>query len=194
MSMIKHYLGFLAESVRRAFNRTRARMLFFNKSGSLRKPYHSCGMKYWNVGKKVDIDSYSRIDCYESGTGVPFLLLGDHVKIGSFCTILCSTRLVIENNVRFADHVFITTENHGTNPEKGDYILQELVSKNVFIGEHCWIGEKVIILPGVSIGRWSIVGAGSVVTKDIPEYCIAVGNPAKVIKKYDKEKHCWVKI
>lgn len=193
MSKMIHYFSYLIESIRRRFNRKKAILFFFKNSGSLRKPYHCLGIKYWHIGSKVDIDSYSRIDCYETKNDIPSLIIGNNVKIGSFCTILCTKNLVIENDVRFADHVFVTTENHGTNPEKGDYISQELVSKNVFIGEHCWIGEKVIILPGVSIGRWSVVGAGSVVTKDIPEYCIAVGNPAKIIKKYDKEKHMWLK-
>jgi acetyltransferase-like isoleucine patch superfamily enzyme len=63
----------------------------------------------------------------------------------------------------------------------------------VRIEKGCWIGEKVIILPGVNIGKRSIIGAGSVVTKSIPEYSIAVGNPARVIKTWNKDKKQWVK-
>ena len=61
---------------------------------------------------------------------------------------------------------------------------------NVVIGEGTWIGENVSIL-GCSIGKQCVIGAGSIVTKDIPDYCVAVGNPAKVIKKYSLVKRKW---
>lgn len=74
------------------------------------------------------------------------------------------------------------------------YGSQELIKMNVEIGEYCWIGEKVMILPGVTIGDWCIIGAGSVVNKSIPSYSIAAGNPAKVIKRYNFETHIWEKV
>ena len=58
----------------------------------------------------------------------------------------------------------------------------------------CWVGEKVIIMPGVTIGDRSIIGAGAIVTRDIPPYSIAVGNPAKVIKRYNFKTHSWEKV
>ena len=62
----------------------------------------------------------------------------------------------------------------------------------VLLENGVWIGNSTIILPGVTIGEKSIIGAGSVVTKSIPPYCIAAGNPAKVIKKYDFNTKMWV--
>ena len=86
----------------------------------------------------------------------------------------------------------ISSENHGVDPDL-EYVDQPLISKPVTIGDGCWIGEKVCILPGVTIGKKCIVGAGSVVTKSIPNFSMAVGNPAKIIKHYDFDKHKWEK-
>lgn len=94
-----------------------------------------------------------------------------------------------------ASHVMISSENHGTDPESDTpYMNQPLITKPVSIGDGCWIGEKVCILPGVNIGKKCIIGAGSVVTKSIPDYSIAAGNPARVIKKYSYETHNWEKV
>lgn len=94
-----------------------------------------------------------------------------------------------------ASFVAIVGENHGMDPEYGLlYGKQPLIEKSVKIGENCWIGEKVIILPGVTIGDWAIIGAASVVTSGIPPYSMAVGNPAKLIKTYNFKTHRWEKI
>ena len=68
------------------------------------------------------------------------------------------------------------------------YDLNVLTCKPVEIGDYAWIGAGATVLPGVCIGRHAIIGAASVVTKDVPDYAVAVGNPAKVIKMLDKEK------
>ena len=94
-----------------------------------------------------------------------------------------------------ASNVLIASENHGMDPECGiPYMDQELSSSPVSIGDGCWIGERVTVLPGVSIGAGAIIGAASVVSKDIPAHSIALGSPAKVVKKYDFDLHRWVKI
>ena len=79
------------------------------------------------------------------------------------------------------------------NPEKGCYGSQPLYGDDITIGKYSWIGERTVICPGVKIGDWSIIGAGSVVTKSIPSYCIAIGNPARVIKKWSFKEHKWIK-
>ena len=102
---------------------------------------------------------------------------------------------MIENDALIAQGVMITDLNHGINPEsKINYECQPYSIKDVRIGDGTWIGQNAIILPGVSIGKKCVIGAGSVVTKSIPSYCIAVGNPAKVIKKYSFEKSKWEKV
>ena len=77
-------------------------------------------------------------------------------------------------------------------PEYGEsYGITPLISKQVIIGEGCWIGEKAIILPGVELGKRCIVAAGAVVTKSFPAYSLVGGVPAKVLKKYNFDYHSW---
>lgn len=110
-------------------------------------------------------------------------------------TIQCASRISIGNDVLIASDVFIVDFNHGMDPTTKSYLDNDLaLSNGVYIGDGTWIGNNSIILPGVSIGQKSIIGAGSVVTKDIPPYCIAVGNPAKVIKKFDFAKQKYMKV
>jgi acetyltransferase-like isoleucine patch superfamily enzyme len=61
------------------------------------------------------------------------------------------------------------------------------LGKEIHVGEDCWIGGNVVILPGVTIGRGSTVGAGSVVTKSVPEFTVVAGNPARVVRKIETE-------
>ena len=101
----------------------------------------------------------------------------------------------IGNGVLMASNILITSENHSIDPSSDMYYSkQELCCKPVTIKDGCWIGEKVCILPGVVIGKKSVIGAGSIVTNSIPDYCIAVGSPAKIIKKYDFISNSWEKV
>ena len=142
------------------------------------------------LGNEVRIGRMSRLSSYGGGK----IIIEDNCYIGQFFSILAGGDVTIKRNTLIASYVAVVGENHGMNPEAGtDYGKQDLIKQNVEIGKYCWIGEKVIILPGVTVGDWSIIGAGSVVNKSIPPYSIAVGNPARVIKQYDLEKHCWKK-
>ena len=124
----------------------------------------------------------------------PSIIVGNRCYIGFGFTALstANSKIEIGNDVLFASNVLITSENHGIDPETSiPYMNQELTGNEVSIGDGCWIGEKVIILPGVKIGKKCVIGAGSVVTKSVPDFSIAVGNPAKVIKRYDFSKKKW---
>ncbi len=143
------------------------------------------------IGNNVKIDRLSRLSSYEGGR----IVIGDGCYIGQFFSIMAGGSVIIKKNTLIASHVAIISENHSMDPEAGiKYGNQPLIKRDVEIGENCWLGEKVVVLPGVTIGDWSIVGACSVVNKSVPPYCIAVGNPAKVIKKFDFDSKKWVRV
>ena len=110
--------------------------------------------------------------------------MGDNSGIGIRATI--SGTVYIGNDVMMGPNCTIYTRNHKTDdisrPMRGQGFQEE---KPVYIGDDVWIGENVTILPGVKIGSHSIIGAGAVVTKDVPEWAVVAGNPA-VVKKYRK--------
>ncbi len=128
------------------------------------------------------------------------LVFGNNVQINDYVHMVAMDKITIGDNVLMASHVFISDNSHGS--YKGDGrdsdpnlppTEREYVTAPVYIGKNVWIGECVCIMPGVNIGDGCVVGAHSVVTKDIPAFCIAVGSPAKIIKKYNFESKQWEK-
>lgn len=117
----------------------------------------------------------------------PFVKIGNNVSIESDCHISSINKIIIGDNVLMASFVYISDHSHGeiTRAELALPPLERpLYSKGpIIIGNNVWIGEKVCILPNVKIGNSAIIGANSVVTKDIPPYSVAAGSPAKVIKQ-----------
>lgn len=160
------------------------------------KPLILNNTKYMHLGKKVRIKEGARIECYDKFADkilLPELSIEDNVIIEYNFSCLVADKVRIGKNTILASNVLITSENHGINPEiETPYYEQPLSVGPVTIGEGCWIGEKVIILPNVSIGKKCVIGAGTIVTKSIPDYSIVVGTPARIIKKYNFEKHEWI--
>ena len=109
---------------------------------------------------------------------------GENVYFNVNCVILDTMKVEIGNNVFFGPGVQIYTATHPL-----DAIERRTVefSKPVSIGNDCWIGGNAVICPGVKIGNGCVIGAGAIVTKDIPNNSLAVGNPAKVIRKLNEE-------
>ena len=107
-------------------------------------------------------------------------------------TVQCANKVTIGNDVLVSSDVFMIDYNHGLNPLTPSYLDNSLeVSKGIVVEDGVWIGNNVIILGGVTIGKKAVIAAGAVVTKDVPEYTIAAGNPANVIKKYNFENKQW---
>jgi len=119
------------------------------------------------------------------------LQIGNGSSIGHFNHIYATRKIIIGNNVLTADKVYISDNVHGfediTMPIKNQPIKQK---NEVFIGDGSWLGENVCII-GAKIGRNCVIGANSVVTKNIPDYSVAVGAPAKIIKRYNEQTKKW---
>ena len=188
------YIRFIKRYLLRFINNIIALIVFNTKGRILGAPKHIQGIQNIRIGSRTTIDKGCRLDCYKTNFHNPIINIGKNCLIGFDCTFLSTGKLIIEDDVLFASNVFVTTENHGINPLLGNYMFQNLDSKDVYIESNCWIGENVTILPGVHIGKWSIIGANSVVTKSIPEYSLAVGNPAKVVKRFNFDLKYWEKI
>ena len=164
----------------------------FGNNSKIAYPALLQNTQFIEIGHDTTILSNARIQNFYPKTGETIIKIGSSCFIGFNISLLNASRIEIGDNVLFASNVLVTSENHGMNPESDiPYMDQTLSSQPVIIEDGCWIGEKVCIMPGVTIGRKSIIGAGSIVTKSIPGYCIAVGNPAKVIKKYNFKSHNW---
>ncbi|MDF7664719.1 sugar O-acetyltransferase [Bifidobacterium sp. ESL0745] len=114
---------------------------------------------------------------------------GSHISIGEGtyinvgCTFIDDGKLEVGKRVMFGPNVTIATVSHPINPEMREYMYTSPVS----IGDDCWIGAGVTICPGVNIGDGTTIGAGSVVTKDIPDHVVAVGNPCRVLRKVSEQ-------
>ncbi|WP_310594527.1 sugar O-acetyltransferase [Flavobacterium sp.] len=110
------------------------------------------------------------------------ILCGDNVFFNVNCVVLDENKVTIGSNVLLGPGVQLYTASH---PLEAQMRRTHKISKPISIGDDCWIGGSAIICPGVTIGNGCVIGAGAVVTKDIPDYSMALGNPAKVIKKLE---------
>ena len=157
------------------------------------------GIRHMYIGTDCFIDDECEIVCQESHFEqkyTPKLTLGNHVRIRRRCRITCTGNIAIGNDVLFAPEVFITDHNHGMDADfsGGGYSPQPQITKDVAIGDGVWIGQRAIVLPGVTIGAHSIIGAGSVVTHSVPPYSMAAGNPATIIKRWDSKAKQWQRV
>jgi acetyltransferase-like isoleucine patch superfamily enzyme len=149
------------------------------------------------IGKNCSFGPNCRIETYANygeQSLKPKLIIGDNCSIQHAVHIYCAKKVEIRKGCLIASGCMITDENHGMDPLKGYYISQPLLIKPTLLDEGVWLGENVCVLPGVTIGKYCVIGANSVVKRDIPDYSIAVGNPAKVVKQYNFETQNWEKV
>jgi acetyltransferase-like isoleucine patch superfamily enzyme len=169
-------------------------MPFFQKIGKksrIVKPLKIKGLNKIIIGENVIINALSWLQV-EHVDGL--LKIEDGTIIGHFNHIYAFKKIHIGKNVLTADKVYISDCMHTYNDINFPVMNQEVISLNeIKIGDHSWLGENVVII-GASVGKHCIIGSNSVVTNDIPDYSVAVGAPARVIKRYDFDNKKWVKI
>ena len=120
--------------------------------------------------------------------------IGDHTYLGFRSHIIACHRVTVGKHVLVANQVHITDNMHGFEDISRPVLAQPIrVPGPVVIEDEVWLGESVCVLPNVTIGRHSVIGSNAVVTRDIPAYSVAVGVPARVIKRYDPETQQWVR-
>ncbi|MGO4816970.1 acetyltransferase [Flavobacterium sp. W22_SRS_FP1] len=175
-------------------------IIFFPNARIVRLPIYIRGRKGIRGAENLTTGVNLRIDIINSDISTPILDIGKNVEINDYVHIGVADSVSIGDNTLIASKVFISDHSHGSysgdnqSSPNSTPICRALKSKKVAIGKNVWIGEFVCILPGVTIGDGSIIGAMSVVTKDIQANSIAVGSPAKVIKIYDETRCQWVSI
>lgn len=143
----------------------------------------------WNrfeIGNLTTIEDFTTIN---NGSGD--VLMGNRVRIGIGSVVIGP--VTMGNGSGLGQHVFISGFNHGYQDGSKNSSVQPLDIKPVVIEEEAHIGANSVVVAGVRIGRRVQVGAGSVVTKDIPPFSVAVGNPARVIKRYNADTRKWEK-
>lgn len=135
------------------------------------------------IGNRVDLTAW---DTYGSDVFTPEIIIGDNSKIGDDCHITAISKIVLGKNVLLGKKITITDNSHGKIDSAALNLPpceRQLFSKGpVIIHDGVWIGDKVTILPGVEIGENAIIGANSVVTKNVPKNGVVGGNPARIIK------------
>ena len=119
-------------------------------------------------------------------------MIGDRTLIGIGCVVIGPVRF--GNNIILAQNIVISGLNHNYEDPDVPIVQQNVYTKPIIIEDDCWIGANAVITAGVTIGKHAVVAAGSVVTKNVPPYSIAAGNPAKVIKQYNAATKTWERL
>jgi acetyltransferase-like isoleucine patch superfamily enzyme len=173
----------------------RRRFRRFGRGSSIEWPSLLVGCRFADIGESVHVWHSARIEVFADSGDRPALSVGDRTVIGPNVHIGVARRLEIGRECLFASGVYVTDHDHDfSNPEEPVVSNGRVVCSATVIEDRVWLGERVIVLKGVTLGRCSIIGAGSIVTKSIPPYTIAVGAPARVVGRWDQHSRQWVAV
>lgn len=171
------------------------------KARLFRFPIVIRGRKYIDFGVSLTTGVGCRFDCFSDSKGEIKLKFGKNVQINDYVHFVAMNSIIIGDNVLIASHVFISDNSHGSykcdswdSDPRIPPTEREYATAPIRIGNNVWIGEGVCIMPGVNIGEGCVIGAHSIVNKNIPAKSIAVGSPAKVIKQFNFETKHWERV
>lgn len=140
----------------------------------------------FNLGARSVIEDFATIN---NGVGNVNIGYGSFIGLGN----VIIGPVNIGNNVILAQNIVVSGLNHGYEDVNIPPSQQKTQTKQITISDDVWIGANSVITAGVTLGKHCVIGAGSVVTKDIPPFTVAVGNPARIIKTYNPESEAWEK-
>jgi len=165
----------------------------------IRFPFVMRGRQYIDFGSNLTTGFWCRFESYPRDNDPrKRIKIGDNVQMNDYVHISATDCVEIGDGCLFASHIYISDNSHGryeggandSSPEVApDH--REYISGPVKIGKNCWLGEGVIVMPGVTIGDGCIIGAHSIVKEGVPPASIAVGSPARIIKYYNYDTKCW---
>lgn len=176
--------------------------MFYKDARLIRRPIYIRGKKFLSYGKGFTTGYGCRLEMFniQSNNSLK-LIIGANCKMGDHVHIAAGERVTIGDNCLLASKIYISDISHGDYSNSGNASNpnispddRKLTTEQVIIGNNVWIGENVCILPGVKIGSGVVIGASAVVNQDIPDNCIAVGMPAKVVKQFDDKLNIWIKV
>jgi len=139
----------------------------------------------FSLGENSTIEDFCTIN-----NGVGDIIIGNRTRIGLSSVLIGP--ITIGNDVLLAQNIVISGLNHGYKDINKPISKQPVNTRPIFLEDECWIGANSVILSGTTIGKHSIVGAGSVVNRSVPPYTIVAGNPAVPKKQYDFTTNQWV--
>lgn len=165
----------------------------FGKNSQILSPIAIEGSQNIEIGDNIYIAAQTCLAAKAlTGSGDCTLRIGSGSKIGRFNHIFCTNFIEVGENVLTANGVYISDNNHGYNDIMTPIMDQPITQlPPVTIGNGTWIGQNVAIV-GASVGKNCVIAANSVVTRNVPDYCVAAGAPAKVIKRFDPESGIWI--
>ncbi len=160
--------------------------------GYIGKPLYISDISRLVFGKKVRIYPGLRAEIVSKSASI---IVGEDTSIGQNCHIVAFSRpIVIGKRVTISGNVFISNCDHDYQ-QIGIHVLKQSVTESdTVIDDNCFIGYGAVILAGTKLGEQCIVGANSVVRGCFPDRCVIVGNPARIVKKYDSSTKKWVKV
>lgn len=161
------------------FHKRGRNTIIFSRARMDLMPYN-----HFEIGHDSTVEDFSFLN-----NGMGPVKIGNHVFVGASNVIIGPVTL--HDHIMTAQNVVLSGLNHGFKEVNIAYRYQACTVSEIVINEGCWVGANVVITAGVTVGEYSIIAAGSIVTKDVPSYSMVAGNPAKLIKQFNHGTKEW---